>query len=231
MEATEYTVAPVAPPLPFLFDLDGTLADTLADIVASCNHVRGTHGLPALAVAEVKALVGDGARSLVQRAIAPLLPPPGADHERALDAAFADYVSHHERQCTVHAKLYPGVLAHLQALHERGHPLAVVTNKPLRFARPIVEHLGLGTMMPVVVGGDTLPLKKPDPAPLRHALRLLGCERDAGTMVGDGIQDLRAGRALGLRTIACLFGYGDPMALRAFGADGYWTAFPVSGTA
>ena len=213
-------------PPPFLFDLDGTLADSLPDIAASTNHVRAAHGLPALAETAVRSFVGDGARALLARALAEVLPPPGPAHERALDAAFAEYGEHHQVQCTALARLYPGAGEHLESLRARGHALAVVTNKPARFAVPLVAHLGIARLFGIVVGGDTLPQKKPDPAPLVHALRALGSAVGGpGTMVGDGVQDLRAGRAAGLRTIACLFGYGDPTRLRAERADSYWRAF------
>jgi phosphoglycolate phosphatase len=103
-----------------------------------------------------------------------------------------------------------------------------VTNKPARFAAPILRALGVERLLPVVVGGDTLPQRKPDPAPILHALRQLGGEAGEATMVGDGVQDLRAGKAAGLRTIGCLYGYGEPAALRAEGADGWWSAFGVA---
>jgi phosphoglycolate phosphatase len=217
----------VSPPAPFLFDLDGTIADTLPDIAASTNHVRGHHNLPPLPETAVRAFVGDGARTLLQRALADALPQEPTARERALDAAFAAYFAHHVGQCTRHVRLFPGVHEHLAKLHDRGHGLAMVTNKPERFASSIVQHLGLADLLRVVIGGDTLPQKKPDPAPLQHALRRLGWTPDTGTMVGDGVQDLRAAKALGLATIACLFGYSDPLRLRAEGADRYWQAFGV----
>lgn len=210
---------------PFLFDLDGTLADTLPDIAASCNHVRARFGLPPCLTATVRGFVGDGARTLLARALHGALPTDADAAARALDDAFAGYVAHHATQCTVHARLYPGALRALQALHEGGHPLAVVTNKPTRFTAPILRALGLERLLPVVVGGDTLPQRKPDAAPIRHALAQLGAGPRGATMVGDGVQDVRAGKAAGVRTIACLYGYGDPAALRAEGADGYWSAF------
>ncbi|MCC7395593.1 MAG: HAD-IA family hydrolase [Planctomycetes bacterium] len=214
-------------PPPFLFDLDGTLADTLPDIAASANHVRVAHGLSPAPAEVARSWLGDGARALLSRALAEVLPAAGPPREAALDAAFASYVDHHRAQCTVHARLFPGVLDHLATLRERGHALAIVTNKPARFARPVVAHLGLDRLCAVLVGGDTLPVRKPDPAPLRHALQQLGSGGDGATMVGDGLQDLRAAKLLGLCTIACLFGYGDPAKLRAEGADAYWRAFGV----
>lgn len=218
----------MSPPPPFLFDLDGTLADTLPDIAASTNHVRSVHGLRALPLAGVRAFVGDGARALLRRALADVMPADPAAAARCLDEAFAAYVAHHRVQCTVHARLYPGVRTFLEALRAGGHALGVVTNKPEQFARPLLAHLGLADLLGVVVGGDTVPQKKPDPAPLVHALRALGAEGRGGTMVGDGVQDLRAGRAAGLGTIACLFGYGDPAQLLAERPDAAWTSFGIA---
>ena len=204
----------------FLFDLDGTLADTLPDLAASVNFVRALHDLQPLDDATVRGYLGDGARALLSRALAELAPDAAA-----LERSYADYIADHEQRCTQSPRLFAGVTEHLVELRERGHPIAVVTNKPERFALPVVRCLGLDVFTSVVVGGDTLPTRKPDPAMLSHALRLLGAEDDGATMVGDGLQDLRAGKALGLRTIACLFGYGDPTALEAEGPDVLWGRF------
>lgn len=209
-------------PPAFLFDLDGTLADTIGDIAATANHVRRSCGLPDLPVDEVRAFVGHGARELLRKSLAGLgLPDDAARWEQL----YRLYAEHHERQCTRTVQLYPGVRAHLEALAAGGHPLGVVTNKPERFARRIVEHLGLGALLPVIVGGDSTAARKPDPAPLRRALSLLGADARGATMVGDGETDLAAGRAAGLRTVACLFGYRPAEVLRALGADEYWQAF------
>lgn len=209
----------------FLFDLDGTLADTLADIAASTNFVRAQHGLQAVSHDVVKTFVGDGARTLLRRALKGALPPSPAAQDPFLDAAFATYAEHHRAQCTALVQLYPGVREFLAARQAEGCRLAVVTNKPERFAVKVVRHLGLQELLPVVIGGDTLPVRKPDPAPLRLALAQLGTDARLATMVGDGVQDLRAGKAAGLRTIACLFGFGAADALRAEGADAFWTRF------
>ncbi|MCA8952638.1 MAG: HAD-IA family hydrolase [Planctomycetes bacterium] len=213
----------------FLFDLDGTLADTLADIAASTNHVRERHGLPPADLATVRTFVGDGARTLLRRALAAAL-DSATDPEAALDDAFATYAEHHLAQCIELVRPYPGVRAHLESLCEAGQACAVVTNKPERFARRIVDHLELAALFPVVVGGDTLPVRKPDPAPLRHALDRLGGAERAVTMIGDGVQDLRAGKAIGARTVACLYGFTPAERLRAEGADTWWTAFGVEST-
>lgn len=204
----------------FLFDLDGTLADTLPDLVASANYVRKKHGLEPVNDLVIRSFIGDGARTLIRRALQDVRPDDAAVAE-----AFELYLGHHQEQCTKQARLFPGVMEYLTELRQRGHSIAVVTNKPEQFAIPVIEHLGLNEFTSVVVGGDTLKSKKPDPAMLRHALERLGCSTQGATMVGDGLQDLRAGKALGLRTIACLFGYSEPATLRAEGADVFWTTF------
>ena len=211
----------------FLFDLDGTLADTLGDIAATTNHVRSCHGLTPLALEEVRAMVGDGARVLLQRALShgSDAPPPGAID---LDEAVRTYRTHHLVQCTATAALYPNVREHLERLHGAGHPLAVVTNKPEEYARIVVAHLGLAGFFRVLVGGDTLPHRKPHPLPVRHALASLCAEPNWSTMVGDSENDLRAGKAAGTRTVAVLHGYGAEATLRAEGADEYWRTFGVS---
>jgi len=110
---------------------------------------------------------------------------------------------------------------------QRGHPLAIVTNKPERFVLRITAHLDLDRFFPVIVSGDTLARRKPDPDQIHHALDRLDAAGRGGTMIGDGETDLRAGKAAGLRTIGCLYGYRPAAALRAEGADEFWTAFGV----
>ena len=100
-----------------------------------------------------------------------------------------------------------------------------MTNKPARFAQRLLDHLGLAAAFDVVVGGDTTPRSKPDPAPLLEALRVLDQDGEGAVMVGDSPNDLRAGRAAGLHTVAALYGYGAEAELRAIGADVYWVRF------
>lgn len=208
----------------WLFDLDGTLADTLGDIAASTNAVRAHYGLEPVGPDLARTYVGDGARMLLRRALATVLPDPT---ETDLDAAFAVYAEHHREQCTRTAALFPGVGDFLGRLRSAGSAIAVVTNKSERFALPVCRHLGLDAFTDVIIGGDTLPLRKPDPAPLRLALRRLGTKTAGAVMVGDGLQDVAAGKALGLCTVACLFGFHEPAKLRAAAADVYWQAFGV----
>ncbi len=206
---------------PLLLDLDGTLVDSLADIAASANHVRAAFDLAPLGHDEIREMVGDGAAQLLRRALAEL------DEPIDVGQAWPIYDAHHRTQCTATVVPYPGVVEHLETWHADGRQLAVVTNKPEGFARRILEHLGIDRYFEAVIGGDTTASRKPDPAPLRAALDLLGVEPADAWMVGDGIQDLRAGRAAGTRTVAALYGFRDAASLRAEGADQYWTAFGV----
>jgi phosphoglycolate phosphatase len=206
---------------PLLFDLDGTLVHSLPDIACSVNHVRSSFKLPDLSAAEVRSLVGDGLTRLLERALPDV---PAADLRRAEEI----YRAHHLRQCVRLVQPYPGVLHHLRAWHSLGWPMAVVTNKSAVFAERILDALDMRRFLPIVIDGESGPDKKPSPQPCRRALAALGVRSDRGTMIGDGVQDLRAGKAAGLRTIAVLYGYRDAGVLTAEGADAYWTAFGVA---
>ena len=210
------------PPSPVLLDLDGTLVDSLADIAATANHVRAVFDLPPLGTDAVRRMVGDGAAKLLERALADACRPvaPGD--------AFEIYDAHHREQCTRLVRPYPGAVETLQRWHDDRRPVAIVTNKPERFAVRILEHLGLLGLVGAVVGGDSTAERKPSPVPLHEALARLGLGTERAWMAGDGIQDLRAGRAAGLRTIGALYGFHDPDRLRSEGADLFWTAFGVA---
>ena len=209
-------------PHPLLFDLDGTLADTIADIAASTNHVRQIHGLAPHDQATIGGFIGHGAGALLRRALPELGLPAEDPH---WPEVYRQYAEHHEDQCAGTVTLYDGVEAGLERWLRAGHAMAIVTNKPERFARRISTHLALDRFFPVIIGGDTLPRRKPDPDPVHRALQLLGATGQGGTMIGDGETDIRAGKAAGLRTIGCLYGYRPAERLRAENADEYWSAF------
>lgn len=203
-----------------LIDLDGTLADTLPDIAASLDHVRAAFGLPPMSLEEARSCVGDGVVRAIERALAGV-PLDGAAMERAM----AVYSEHHLGQCTERVRVYPGVLETLERWRDEGRPLAVVTNKSEVFVRRILEHLDLERFFAAVVCGDTLPVRKPDPRPLHEALDRMGASRRRGVMIGDGVQDVRAGRAAGLRTVAAAYGYTPRDALERERPDAVWERF------
>lgn len=185
-----------------LFDLDGTLVDSQADLTTASNAARRACGLTELSIDEVRARVGDGVKVLLQR-----LCPDVDDAQFAL--AEAAFVACYDRVCCEQTRPYPGIIEALAQLADRGVAMAVVSNKDTKWSQQIVTGCGLDRWLPVVVGGDQG--KKPAPTSLKVALRQLGLSLPpAGWMVGDHDNDIRAGRAVGLRSAWCGWGFSHP---------------------
>jgi phosphoglycolate phosphatase len=199
------------PPRPaaLIFDLDGTLVDSFADITTALNLTRARYGLPPLPRPEVTRHVGSGSPQLVRE----LVPVPPEAREDALAYYLAAYREHALEQ----TRLYPGVPEVLE--HFRGCRLAVVTNKSFRLTRRILEGLGVWERFQLVLGGDSLERSKPDPLPLLHVMATFALPPEAVVMVGDGLHDIEAGRAAGIRTVAVTTGVEARAALAAAGAD------------
>jgi phosphoglycolate phosphatase len=185
-----------------IFDLDGTLVDSARDLRDAVNVLLAEEGLRQIDLDEVKSMIGDGAAKLVERAVA----ATGGDLSR-LPALIARFLQIYEANASRHTEAYPGVVETLSALRELGLPLAVVTNKPYAATIDILEALGLRAYFDAVVGGDTLPERKPHPAPILAALRHLGVTPEAALMVGDNYHDVQAARAAGVRAFAVTYGY------------------------
>ena len=200
-----------SPPAALVFDLDGTLVDSGSDIAAAVNLTRRDLGLPALPIGEVVGLIGEGARVLIQRAL-----PAGWD-EHAVDDALRRMLDHYQRTCTDTTAAYPGIPAALARLARR-YPLALLTNKPERMTRRVLEHLDLARLFPVVVGGDSGPTRKPDPAGLLGIARDLGVAIEDTMLVGDSAVDVSTAHAAGSRLALVSWGYGG----RRDGAAEIW---------
>lgn len=170
---------------PVVFDLDGTLIDSAPDIQAAVNRVLEKRGIPSLSLERVRSFIGGGVDVLWQKIIAATGLPADSHGEMV-----GDFMSLYDSANAL-TRPYPGVIQALQLLAERGHPLGICTNKPGRPTAAILEHLGLAEFFLTVVGGDSLPEKKPDPAPLRAAFERLGADpRDPrGFYVGDSEYD------------------------------------------
>ena len=149
-----------------IFDLDGTLVDSAPDIHAAVTRLLADVGEAALSAQVVKSFIGNGVPTLVARVLAAC--GHGSDPARQADWQ-ARFLRHYEADSTTLTQLYPGVTAALSALRDEGHQLALCTNKPEAPARHILGAFGLAGLFPVVVGGDSLPQRKPDPAPLLAA--------------------------------------------------------------
>jgi phosphoglycolate phosphatase len=192
-----------------IFDLDGTLVDSAPDLHAAINRQMAARGLSGFALPEIVAMVGDGARALVERALAARGKPFDA---AALEAFLADYTAH----AAVETRPYPGILATLETLEARGWRLAVCTNKPEQAAREVLAALDLARFFAAVGGGDSYPTRKPDPAHVLATLRDAGGDPAHAVMIGDHHNDIAAAEAAGIPAIFAAWGYGTPaMAGRA----------------
>jgi len=200
-----------------LFDLDGTLIDTLADLAAATNAMRAEFGLPPLSRAHIGTYIGKGASRLVERALAG---PEGrlvtdAEREDGLALFRHHYMTHNGQE----AVLYPGVREGLQAFHTMGLALGIVTNKLTQFTPPLLEQAGLSGLFSSVVCGDTCARAKPDPMPVLHACSQLCAEPGQTVMIGDSINDALAARAAGVTALAVSYGYNEGMDVRLLDVD------------
>jgi phosphoglycolate phosphatase len=185
-----------------IFDLDGTLIDSRADLALAVNLTRAELGLPPIPEAQVVGYVGEGVRVLLARAL--------PERPEALERALAINQRHYRAHLLDRTRLYPGVATALERLRQRDLRLMVVTNKPREFTDLILDGLGIGRLMAAVVGGGDCPGLKPDPAPLLAALDQTGCAAAGSWMAGDNFTDLEAGRRAGLNRCFCRYGFGDP---------------------
>ena len=194
----------MAPPL-VLFDLDGTLVDTAPDIARALVAALEAAGVPPPPLDVVKRMVGDGARELVRRALA----AAGGDAARPEneEATFGRFLASYRENVCVASAFYPGVTEGLAALRADGAALAVVTNKPGDLARTLLTTLGIAARFEAILGdGDGFP-RKPDPAAALSVLATVGASPAGTFVVGDGLPDMRLGRALGATTVAATWGY------------------------
>ncbi|MDB5969697.1 MAG: phosphoglycolate phosphatase [Hydrocarboniphaga sp.] len=190
-----------------IFDLDGTLVDSLPDLVQAVNAAMADYGCPPVGRERVAPWVGRGSRVLLQLALdhhAVDSAAPGFDFERA----FARFMVHYGEHLLGETRLYKGVADTLAALSGRGITMAVCTNKPERFVAPLLQALGIGHYFAALLGGDSLAERKPHPAPLLHLARQFGVAPGDCLMVGDSRHDVEAARAAGMAVVGLSYGYG-----------------------
>lgn len=204
-----------------LIDLDGTLIHSAPDLAVAVNKLLVEEGRSALSEAEVTAMVGHGARRLVTRAFAATGPAAAED---ALPGLQARFLAHYVAEPTARTRPYLGVETALRALQDTGHPMAVCTNKPEGPSRLILEALALDRYFGAVVGGDTLPRRKPDPSMAHETLRQLGTTAENAVFVGDSVTDYDTARAAGLPVVLVTYGYGDGL-VEGLAADAHIHAF------
>jgi phosphoglycolate phosphatase len=195
-----------------LIDVDGTLVDSVPDLAYCVDAMMAKLGRAPRGETEVRNWVGNGVERLVRRALSGSLDgePDEADYERAYPIFIELYAENtSKRSC-----LYPGVREGVDMLTAAGYPLGCVTNKAAQFTEPLLKDLGLYDDFSIVISGDTLPKKKPDPAPLLHAAEYFGCAPAAALMIGDSVSDVRAARAAGFQIICMSYGYNHGVDIR-----------------
>jgi phosphoglycolate phosphatase len=204
-----------------LFDLDGTLLDTAADIAEALNRALAEHGWPPIAPSEVRRMIGRGSPVLIERAAA----FQGRQLDEAAKAAVLERFFHHygslEESGEFKAEPYAGAGECLRVLHTAGLRIAVVTNKYERFANGLLKALALSDWVDCVVGGDSCPRRKPDPAPLLFACEQLGRAPSHALMVGDSTNDVQAARGAGIPVICVPYGYNEGKDPRLLPCDAF----------
>lgn len=195
-----------------MFDLDGTLMDSVPDLAAAVDKMLMLLGREPAGVARVRDWVGNGSRVLVRRALAGQLEHDGVSDEladKALTLFMQAYAGGHEL-----TTVYPGVVECLDWLREREMKLAIITNKPAQFIEPLLEEKGLAGYFQWLIGGDTLPQQKPDPAALLWIMERADVTAERSLFIGDSRNDVRAARAAKVACVALSYGYnhGEPIA-------------------
>jgi phosphoglycolate phosphatase len=195
-----------SPPFPFrtiVFDLDGTLADTSPDLTASLNHALGVMGRAPVPAEDVRHMVGHGARALLRNGLA----ATGEVSEALIEQGFPLFIDYYENHICDHSYAWPGVEAALDTLAAEGVMLAICTNKIEALTHRFLAAIGWEGRFASIVGGDTLPVRKPDPAPLFEAIARAG--GGPAAFIGDSITDTDTARHAGLPCVAVTFGFSD----------------------
>ena len=190
-----------------IFDLDGTLVDSRADLAASINHMRDGYGLEALPQEVISGYIGSGARDLVRRSL------QGADLQ--VDEALRVYKTHYDANLAVHTTTYPGVLEGIPKLAHAGQTLCVLSNKPGDACRAIMRHFGLDGYFTRIIGGGDLERLKPEPEGVITCLEATGMDAGQAWMIGDHHTDLVVAKNAGVKSAYVSYGFGDRLDLEA----------------
>lgn len=195
-----------------MFDLDGTLVDSVPDLAVAVDAMLEELGRAPAGEEVVRHWVGNGAQVLVQRALANSVAVPPLsqldDESQGVQAqAHQSFLKHYRQVSGRHSRLYPGVKQALTYLKSEGVKLAIVTNKPIEFVPHLLRDLGIDVYFDHSVGGDSFPQKKPHPQPLYEVMAMFSISAEQALMVGDSRNDIEAGKAAHVATLAVPYGY------------------------
>ncbi|MEQ3640418.1 MAG: phosphoglycolate phosphatase [Alteromonas sp.] len=195
----------------FIFDLDGTLVDSVPDLASALNNALNDVGMATFSESTIRNWVGNGARVLVERGLSGNTDANTQQcksiSNELIDHTFQRFLYHYDLNVCRASTLYPHVYDTLSALSRKGYTLALVTNKPKKFIAPIVEAFKVESFFSLFIGGDSLKEKKPSPLPLNHVCKTLNVKANECVMVGDSKNDILAANAASMRSVGLTYGY------------------------
>jgi len=200
-----------------LIDVDGTLVDSVPDLAFCVDEMMKALDMPLRGEASVRNWVGNGVERLVRRALTDSL--DGEPDDALFAKAYPIFLDLYADNTSKRSVLYPGVREGIDYLKASGYMLGCVTNKAAQFTEPLLKDLGVYDEFGIVVSGDTLPQKKPDPAPLLHAAKHFGVGPQEALMLGDSVSDVKAARAAGFQIICMSYGYNHGQDIRTANPD------------
>ncbi|MEJ2142706.1 MAG: phosphoglycolate phosphatase [Gammaproteobacteria bacterium] len=200
-----------------LIDVDGTLVDSVPDLAYCVDEMMKQLGMPTHGEAKVRNWVGNGVERLTRRALIGQL--DGEPDEALFEKAYPIFLELYAENTSKRSCLYPGVEEGLAYLEEQGYKLGCVTNKASQFTIPLLKDLGAHDHFEIIICGDTLEKKKPDPMPLLHAADFFGVKPANAMMLGDSISDVKASRAAGFQIVCMSYGYNHGEDIRTANPD------------
>lgn len=222
----ETSCLPAALPRAIFFDLDGTLVDSVPDLADAIDGMLHELGFKPAGEARVRLWVGNGARKLVQRALLDAEGIPEFALEKSRwDIAHRLFLHFYGRSAAHKTRVYPQVKETLAYFQSQGVRMAIITNKPQQFTPHLLEALGLADFFELVICGDTLPVQKPDPEAIFHAMEILQLNPADCLMVGDSKNDISAANAAGIRSVCVSYGYNHGEDTQALPATVHITDF------
>jgi len=202
-------------PSGIIFDLDGTLVDSAADLTAALNHVLKASGRAEMSLSHVRHLVGDGARALIIKGFSETGALPDAAE---IDIILAEYLTYYAENISAKSIIFPGAIQVIEKLAEKNIPLGLCTNKVIHLADKLMTEIGLADYFTTIIGGDSFDYQKPDPRHITGTLDKMNSVRPQAIMVGDTANDIIAAQKAGLPVIAVSFGY-SKIPISAFNPD------------
>lgn len=207
----------ISKPEMILIDVDGTLVDSVPDLAYCVDEMMKALDMPTHGEAKVREWVGNGVERLTRRALIGQL--DGEPDETLFERAYPIFLDLYAENTSKRSQLYPGVAEGVAYLKEAGYKLGCVTNKAEQFTVPLLKDLGVSDYFEIIISGDTLPKKKPDPLPLLHAAEFFGVEPARALMLGDSVSDVKAARAAGFQIICMSYGYNHGVDIREANPD------------